>query len=49
MHQNRIFTLFIIMYNLEERGIYMIYKPTGVCSQAIKIELDGDIGSLTVE
>ena len=21
----------------------MIYKPTGVCSQAIKIELDGDI------
>jgi len=31
------------MYNLEERGIYMIYKPTGVCSQAIKIELDGDI------
>lgn len=26
-----------------KRGIHMVYKPTGVCSQAIDIELDGDI------
>jgi uncharacterized protein (TIGR03905 family) len=27
----------------KKRGISMTYKPTGVCSQAIDIELDGDI------